>query len=124
MNSTQYRVFVCSKQRPEGGCSDCGAIDIYQTFQAEITIRQLTNRVTIQQSGCLDCCAVGAVALVYRTNRVDLTWLPTKLRLKLRRWLFPHRHTYGRLQREDIPAIVQNHFIDGKPFSPKLVKSI
>jgi (2Fe-2S) ferredoxin len=119
MTSPQYRVFVCTKQRspdnPEGCCCRLGAMDIYQAFKAEIIARQLENRVEIRQSGCLDRCESGSVAMVYRTNRQEFEWLPTKVRVKLRRILFPDRHFYGHLTCADIPAIVESHFIDGKP---------
>jgi (2Fe-2S) ferredoxin len=119
MSSPQYRVFVCTKQRssdnPEGCCCRAGALDIYQAFQAEIVDRQLEDRVKIQRSGCLDRCESGAVAMVYRTNWREFEWLTTKVRMKLRRILFPNRHLYGHLTIADIPAIVDSHFIDGKP---------
>jgi (2Fe-2S) ferredoxin len=119
MNSTQYRVFICTKQRapgdPEGCCCNVGALDIYQAFVNEIKQCQLEDRVQICRSGCLDHCAAGAVALVYQPQRSDFTWLPTKLRLKLRQLLFPNRHLYGHLTCDDIPQIVESHFIDGQP---------
>ena len=40
MNSLQYRVFVCTKQRPvddpEGCCCDAGALEVYQALLTEI----------------------------------------------------------------------------------------
>jgi (2Fe-2S) ferredoxin len=119
MKSPKYRVFVCTRQRSSedsgGCCYDAGAMDIYRAFQSEIAERQLGNRIEIRQSGCLNHCEAGAVALVYRSNRRGFSWLPTKLRLKLRRMLFPNRHLYGHLTCEDISAIVDSHFIDGQP---------
>jgi (2Fe-2S) ferredoxin len=119
MNSTQYRVFICTKQRDlgdsEGCCCNAGALDIYQAFVNEIKQRQLEERVQICRSGCLDHCEAGAVALVYQPQRSDFTWLPTKLRLKLRKILFPNRHLYGHLTCDDIPTIVESHFMNGQP---------
>ncbi len=119
MNSNKYCVFVCTKQPtakfPHGCCGSVGAIEIYQALQAEITDRQLTDRVEVRPSGCLNHCAAGAVALVYQPNLVDLRWLPTKLRLKIRRKFFPQRYLYGHLKLTDIPAIVEHHFVNGKP---------
>ncbi|NJM90325.1 MAG: (2Fe-2S) ferredoxin domain-containing protein [Hydrococcus sp. RU_2_2] len=118
MNSPQYRVFVCTKQRPanapEGCCCNVGALEIYQAFQAEIDKRQLGDRIEVRRSGCLDCCEAGAIALVYRPHQNEFSWLPTKLRLKLRRWFVPQRCLYGHLTRADIPAIVESHFIKGQ----------
>ena len=119
MNSPQYRVFVCTKQRspgdPEGCCCSAGALNIYQAFVAEIKQQQLSDQVKIIRSGCLDHCEAGAVALVCQPQRSDFDWLPKKLRLKLRQLLFPNRYVYGHLTRDDIPAIVDSHFISGQP---------
>ncbi|NJK73296.1 MAG: (2Fe-2S) ferredoxin domain-containing protein [Microcoleus sp. SU_5_6] len=118
MNSPQYRVFVCTKQRPasdsEGCCFNAGALEIYQAFQAEIHKQQLGDRVEVRQSGCLDCCEARSVALVCQADRNKFSWLPAKLRLKLRRLLFPNRHLYGHLTPADIPEIVDSHFLKGQ----------
>lgn len=119
MNLRQYRVFVCTKQRPanapESCCCNVGALGIYQAFQAEIEKRQLGDRVEVLRSGCLDCCEAGAVALVYQPRQNEFSWLPTKLRLKLQRLFVPQRCLYGHLTRPDIPEIVESHFIKGQP---------
>lgn len=119
MNSPQYRVFVCTKQRSpndsEGCCCNAGALDIYQAFQAEIQNRQLSDRVKVRRSGCLDRCEAGAVALIYQPNQGEFSWLPSKLRLKLRRLLFPNRHLYGHLTCADVGAIIESHFVNGQP---------
>ncbi|MEX0270332.1 ferredoxin [Leptolyngbyaceae cyanobacterium UHCC 1019] len=119
MNLPQYRVFVCTKQRsaddPEGCCCRMGGLDVYEAFQAEIQQQQLSDRVKVCKSGCLDHCEAGAVALVFQPNGNEFSWLPTKLRMKLRRLLFPNRHYYGHLTGADIPAIVDSHFIKGQP---------
>ena len=119
MNEPQYRVFVCTKQRspndPEGCCCNVGALDIYQTFEEEVDRLQLSDRVKVLKSGCLDCCEFGAVAMVYQPNRNDFAWLPTKLRVKLRKLLFPCRYTYGNLKCQDVKAIVKSHLLENKP---------
>lgn len=120
MNSSKYRVFVCTRQRgdlnnPESCCFSCGGIEIYQAFVAEIDRQQLADRVEIRQSGCLDRCEAGTVVAVYRANLPDFAWLPDKIQRKVRKILFPNRYLYGHLTCEDIPAIVASHFIDGKP---------
>lgn len=118
MDSPQYRVFVCTKQRspndPEGCCCNAGAMEIYQAFQDEIVRLQLGSRVEVRRSGCLDRCEAGTVALVYQPNRSDFSWLPTKLRLKLRQLLFPNRHLYGHLTCADVRAIAESHFVNGQ----------
>jgi (2Fe-2S) ferredoxin len=118
MNSSKYRVFVCTKERspndPEGCCCNAGALDIYQTFQDEVERLELGDRVQIRQSGCLDRCEAGAVAMVYQSQGREFSWLPTKLRIKLKKILFPNRVLYGHLTSFDVKAIAQSHFIDGK----------
>jgi (2Fe-2S) ferredoxin len=120
MNQPKYRVFVCTRQRgdltqPKNCCFNCGGAEIYQAFLDEIDRQHLANQVEVQQSGCLDMCEAGTVVAVYRANWQNLTWLPDKLQRKVRKILFPNRHLYGHLKRENIPAIVKSHFINGKP---------
>jgi (2Fe-2S) ferredoxin len=120
MNQAKYRVFVCTRQRgdlnsPENCCFNCGGVEIYQAFCAEIDRQQLTNHVEVLQSGCLDRCEAGTVVAVYRSNWQNFTWLPDKLQRKVRKLFFPNRHLYGHLTATDIPAIVENHLIEGQP---------
>ena len=127
MNSSKYRVFVCTKKRspddPEGCCRNRGSLEVYEAFQSEIKHLQLQERVEVRQSGCLDCCASGAVAMVYQPSRGEFGWLPTKVRVKLRKLLFPQRVVYGNLQPEDIKAIAQSHFVAGKVDRRKCIDS-
>jgi (2Fe-2S) ferredoxin len=118
MTVPQYRVFVCTKQRsadnPEGCCCNAGALEIYQAFQSEVDRRQLGDRIDVRRSGCLDRCEAGAVALVYQPRQHEFPWLPMKLRLKLRQFLAPQRHLYGRLTPADVPEIVESHLVRGR----------
>jgi (2Fe-2S) ferredoxin len=127
MNSNRYCVFVCNKQ-PSGDnlggcCGSVGSIEIYQAFQAEIAKQNLADRIEIRQSGCLNQCAAGAVVLVYQPDWGDFFWLPTKLRLKIRRRFFPSRHLYGHLTRADIPEIVDRHLVNGKPLRKLIINN-
>ncbi len=119
MDSPQYRVFVCTKKRPvddpEGCCCNAGALNIYQAFANEVERLQLGDRIKVRKSGCLDQCESGAVAMICQPARRDFGWLPTKIRIKLRKLLFPQRHLYGNLTVEDVQAIAQSHLIKGKP---------
>ena len=127
MDSFKYRVFVCTKKRaaddPEGCCCDAGALDIYQAFQNEVDRLQLGDRVEIRKSGCLDRCQAGVVAMVYQPNRGEFSWLPTKLRVKLRKLLFPNRCLYGNLTPDDVRAIAQSHLINGQPIKQCLIST-
>jgi (2Fe-2S) ferredoxin len=128
MNQSKYRVFVCTRQRgdldrPESCCFDCGGVEIYQAFVAEIDRQQLTNRVEIRQSGCLDRCDAGTVVAVYRASWQNFAWLPDKIQRKVRKILFPKRHLYGHLTHADVPAIVESHFIAGRPLKKRQINS-
>jgi (2Fe-2S) ferredoxin len=119
MAAPQYRVFVCTKRRspgaPEGCCCNAGGMELYEAFRAEIERQGLGDRVEVRRSGCLDRCESGAVAMVYCPKRRWLQWLPTKVQVKLRRWLFPDRYNYGRLEAGDVPEILASHLVDREP---------
>jgi hypothetical protein len=53
--------------------------------------------------------------MVYRPKRRWLAWLPTKVQVKLRKWLFPDRYTYGRVEVGDVPEILTSHLVDREP---------
>jgi (2Fe-2S) ferredoxin len=114
-NPIQYRVLICTKQgdpyNTQGGCFHCGGVAIYQAFLAEINRQQLEGNVEIRQSGCLDHCELGAVALVAPVKRHEPSWLPTKIQKRM----LSNQHWYGRLQIADIPEIVESHLINGRP---------
>ncbi len=117
MSLPQYRVFVCTKQRsendPESCCCNSGALELYQAFQAEIQKRQLSALIEVCRTGCLDRCEAGAVALVYQPRQHEFAWLPSKLRLKLQRLFTSQWCLYGHLTCDDVPTIVDSHFVQG-----------
>ncbi len=117
MDSFQYRVFVCTKKRSannlKGCCCSAGALDIHQAFQEEVERLGLSDRVEVSQSKCLDYCQAGPVAMVYPKGN-QLFWLPTKLRIKLKKILLRDRILYGHLTSPDVKAISKSHFINGK----------
>ena len=114
MNSFKYRVFVCTKKRAadslEGCCCDRGALDVYQAFQNEVDRLGLSDRVEVRRSGCLDRCEAGVVAMVTKPDR-GFAWLPTKVRVKLRKLLFPNRCLYGNLTIDKVRAIAKSHLL-------------
>jgi (2Fe-2S) ferredoxin len=128
MTQPKYRVFVCTRQRgdlnrPEDCCFNCGGVEIYQAFRAEIDRQQLTNQVEVRQSGCLDRCEAGTVVAIYRANWQNFTWLPDKIQRKIRKIFFPSRHLYGHLTSADIPAIVESHVVNGQPLKSRQIAS-
>lgn len=121
----QYRVFVCNKQRhpqsSEGCCRQCGSMDIYHAFQEQVNELGLQNQVEVRTSGCLDRCDAGVTVLICQTQREKLAWLPKKIRIKLRDFLFPNKCLYGHLNANDIPALVRSHFLNRQVLTKYLI---
>jgi (2Fe-2S) ferredoxin len=115
MNSSRFRVFVCTKQcdssSSEQCCGNVGAMEIYRAFKSEIEQRQLGNRVEVRQSGCLDRCEAGAVVMVSKVKSNNLAWLP----MKIQKRILPNKHWYTYLTVADIPEIVERHFVNNQP---------
>lgn len=113
--TTQYRVFVCNKKRSpqslEGCCHQCGSMDIYHAFLQQIKEQGLQNGVEVRTSGCLDRCDAGVTVLICQTQRERLSWLPKKIRIKLRDFMFPNKSLYGHLNVNVIPDLVRSHFL-------------
>ncbi len=118
-NPIKYRVFICTKKRDlnnaEGCYFNCGGVEIYQAFLDEIKQRKLEDEVQIRQSGCLDHCEIGAIALVSQVKIYEPSWLPTKIQKRI----LSNKHWYSRLNIADIPEIVESHFINGQPLERK-----
>ncbi|MEH2009466.1 (2Fe-2S) ferredoxin domain-containing protein [Nostoc sp.] len=115
MESSKYRVFVCTKQRepnnPEGCCCRCGAMEIYEAFEEEIKQRKLEDVVEIRRSGCLDRCEAGVVVLVSQPKPHEASWLPTKLQKRI----VSNKQWYGNLKVQDIPELIESHFVKDQP---------
>ena len=113
-NSHKYRVLICTKQHDSNNksrCFNCGGVEIYQAFLAEIKKRRLEDQIQICQSGCLDRCEMGAVVLVSQVKIYEPSWLPTKVQKRI----LSDKHWYTRLNIADVPRSVESHFINGQP---------
>lgn len=121
----KHRVFVCNKRRfpqnQEGCCHDCGSLEVYHSFQAQVKELNLQGEIEVRTSGCLDRCDAGVVVLICQTQREKLSWLPKKVRIKLRKILFPNRYLYGNLNVNDVPALVRSHYIDRRVLKEYLI---
>jgi (2Fe-2S) ferredoxin len=71
---------------------DGNSRDIHQAFKEQVAKAGLKGAVRVNNSGCLDQCGHGPNAVVYPDN----VW-------------------YSHLTVEDVPVIIQEHLIDGKP---------
>ncbi|MBE9031334.1 (2Fe-2S) ferredoxin domain-containing protein [filamentous cyanobacterium LEGE 11480] len=134
MTTPEYRIFVCTKQRPaddpEGCCTDCGALEIHQAFKQSIAQQGLHDRVQVKAAGCLDHCTAGAVAMVFqptqRTKLWDWPFLPKqlhhKIQTKIQKKIARNRTFYGNLTAADVEMIVQEHCINHQVIHGKVVR--
>lgn len=96
--SHPYRqhIFICTNQRPPGTTRGCchqkGSEEIRGLLKSEIDRRGLRGIVRVNASGCLDACEQGVALAVYP----DDVW-------------------YGRVTRDDVMEILDQHIEGGKP---------
>ncbi|MCK6455599.1 MAG: (2Fe-2S) ferredoxin domain-containing protein [Phycisphaerae bacterium] len=96
MPAFERHVFVCTNTRepghPRGCCSAKQSGLIREQLKAEIERRGLKRKVRINQAGCLDQCEHGVTIVVY-----------------------PEGVWYGFVKPEDVPDIVEQHLVGGRP---------
>ena len=92
----ERHVFVCTNRRPEGDprgcCAGKGSEEVRALFKEELERRGLKGRVRANAAGCLDTCALGVSVVVY-----------------------PEGVWYGRVTKEDVATIVEEHLVGGRP---------
>lgn len=92
----ERHVFVCTNRRPpespRGSCAAKGSEELVAAFKREVAARGLAGTVRANASGCLDACEHGPSVVVYP----DAVW-------------------YGHVTLEDVPAIVEEHLLHGRP---------
>ncbi len=81
------------------GCHATGSIAVKNALLQEIEDKNLSESVKVVETGCNGFCAVGPLMVVH-----------------------PDGHFYQKMTLKDIPKIVQDHLIDGKPFEKRLYK--
>jgi len=86
----QYRthLLVCAGT----GCVACNSYEIKKTLEAEITKRKLQDEITVIATGCNGFCERGPIVVVQ-----------------------PEGIFYQRLKTEDIPHLVEEHLLKGRP---------
>lgn len=96
MPKPDKHVFVCVQNRPpghpRGACGHHGCMDILNEFMEEIQSRNLYDRIALTNTGCLGPCGHGPSVLVY-----------------------PEGIMYGRLKKQDVKTIVEQHLVGGAP---------
>ncbi len=74
------------------GCTSSGSVKIQDALNAEITARGLDEEVKVVGTGCFGLCALGPIMIVY-----------------------PEGTFYSCVTPEDVPEIVEEHFLKGRP---------
>ena len=96
MPRPEKHVFVCTQNRPQGhprgSCTASGCVDVMNAFLTEIQNRNLFDRIAVTNTGCLGPCMTGPNVLVY-----------------------PEGTLYGRVKKEDITTIIEQHLLGGEP---------
>ena len=81
------------------GCHATGSLKVIEALKRELDDRQLTDKIEIVETGCNGFCAMGPIMVVHPGN------------------IF-----YQKIKLDDIPKIVEQHLINGKPFERNLYK--
>ena len=81
------------------GCSSSGSAKIQAAFQSEIEKQGLTEEVKVVQTGCFGLCALGPVVIIY-----------------------PDGTFYSKIKPENVPEIVSEHLLKGRPVERLIYK--
>ncbi|KJS32992.1 MAG: NADH dehydrogenase [Desulfatitalea sp. BRH_c12] len=81
------------------GCHATGSLKVKEALINELAAKQLQDKVEVVETGCNGFCAMGPLMVVH-----------------------PGDIFYQKMTIEDIPVIVQDHLIDGKPVEKLLYK--
>ncbi|MGM9657807.1 MAG: NADH-quinone oxidoreductase subunit NuoF [Eubacteriales bacterium] len=81
-------VLICSGT----GCTSSGSAAVREALAAELEKRGLTEEIKLVHTGCFGLCALGPIMIVY-----------------------PEGVFYSRVTAEDIPEIVEEHLLKGRP---------
>ncbi|MBR5633550.1 MAG: NAD(P)H-dependent oxidoreductase subunit E, partial [Clostridia bacterium] len=74
------------------GCTSSGSMSVKEALERELKSRGLEEEVKIVQTGCFGLCALGPIMIVY-----------------------PEGTFYSMVTADDIPEIVEEHFLKGRP---------
>jgi (2Fe-2S) ferredoxin len=93
-------VLVCTFDRP-GHCGTFGGLELLERFRREVDRRQLAKDILVTRTGCTGQHAWGPTVIVYP----DGIW-------------------YAKVQPEDVPVIIQEHLLEGRPIERLLNRRI
>ncbi len=91
----RIHLMLCS----DTGCKAAGCDEIRKVLEEELKKKGLDNEIAIVETGCIGLCAKGPVMTV-----------------------LPEGIFYQKLTPEEIPALVEEHFVNGRPYEKLLYK--
>ena len=74
------------------GCTSSGSVKVKEALENEIKAKGLEEEVKVVSTGCFGLCALGPVMIIY-----------------------PEGTFYSMVKPEDVPEIVEEHFLKGRP---------
>ena len=74
------------------GCTSSGSAEIQEALHREIAAQGLEDEIKVVQTGCFGLCALGPIMIVY-----------------------PEGVFYSKVTADDVPEIVEEHFLKGRP---------
>lgn len=102
MPAWKHHVFVCTNKRPpghpKGSCVDRGCNDVLLALTEEVERLELFETVKVNSSNCLGPCRSGPTMVVYPEN----IW-------------------YAGVAAKDVPELVREHLVAGRPVSRLLL---
>lgn len=102
MVQPKYHVFICTSctitGQQRGFCYNKGSVNILQKFMEEISDRDMSGEVVVNNTGCFGICAKGPVVVVY-----------------------PEGVWYGNVTEEDVERIFDEHFEGGTPVKELMI---
>ncbi|MEJ2368106.1 MAG: (2Fe-2S) ferredoxin domain-containing protein [Acidobacteriota bacterium] len=101
MEPFKYHVYVCTQQKPPGvpGCTASGSESVLEALRKEVSSAGLDDTVQVTTCGSLGLCGRGPNLVVY-----------------------PEGAWYSKVQIGDIPELVREHFVNGRPLERLLNK--
>jgi (2Fe-2S) ferredoxin len=96
MEPFTYHVFMCTQQKPAGvaGCAASGSEKVLDALRAELRANGLDDDVQVTTCGSLGLCERGPNLVVY-----------------------PEGAWYSKVQVEDVPELVREHFVNRRPLA-------
>ena len=81
------------------GCTSSGSAEIQEALHREIAAQGLEDEIKVVQTGCFGLCALGPIMIIY-----------------------PEGVFYSKVTADDVPEIVEEHFLTGRPVERLIYK--